>query len=130
MTVAVIDTSALAAVVFHEPAGAALMEQCRALTLHAPGLLDYEMANVCLVKQRRHPDRTEQFTAQFEAYLRLDLRHESVDIRKVRALAEQTGLTAYDAAYLWLARKLKGDLVTLDQRLHTAWLTLEPPGRT
>ena len=35
-------------------------------------------------------------------------------------LAERTGLTAYDASYLWLARELKAELVTLDRKLAAA----------
>lgn len=33
----------------------------------------------------------------------------------VVALALETGLTAYDASYLWLARRLDAELVTLDR---------------
>ena len=42
------------------------------------------------------------------------------DIARARGmvqLAKETGLTAYDASYLWLARTLDADLVTLDRRL-------------
>ncbi len=35
-------------------------------------------------------------------------------------LATETGLTAYDASYLWLARQLGAELVTLDQQLARA----------
>jgi predicted nucleic acid-binding protein len=34
------------------------------------------------------------------------------------ALARQTGLTAYDAAYLWLSRAYDAELVTLDTALN------------
>jgi predicted nucleic acid-binding protein len=36
-------------------------------------------------------------------------------------LAEHNELTAYDASYLWLARRLEAELVTLDQGLEDAW---------
>jgi predicted nucleic acid-binding protein len=35
-------------------------------------------------------------------------------------LAARTGLTAYDASHLWLARQLGAELVTLDRRLERA----------
>ena len=35
-------------------------------------------------------------------------------------LAESSGLSAYDASYLWLARHLGAGLVTLDRRLAAA----------
>ncbi len=39
---------------------------------------------------------------------------------EVVSLALATGLTAYDASYLWLARLLGAELVTLDRRLAAA----------
>jgi predicted nucleic acid-binding protein len=35
----------------------------------------------------------------------------------VLELARTTALTAYDASYLWLARHLRGELVTLDRTI-------------
>ncbi len=44
----------------------------------------------------------------------------AVDIAGIIELAEATGLTAYDASYLWLARRLGGELITLDRQLAKA----------
>lgn len=44
----------------------------------------------------------------------------TVDYYGVLALAEATGLTAYDASYLWIARGLGAELVTLDRKLAAA----------
>ena len=44
----------------------------------------------------------------------------AIDHDHVLELAEATGLTAYDASYLWLARSLGGELVTLDLKLAAA----------
>ena len=44
----------------------------------------------------------------------------AVDHRNALVLAEQTGLTAYDASYLWLAEALDAELVTLDRALAAA----------
>ena len=43
-----------------------------------------------------------------------------VDIAQCLELAEQTGLTVYDASYLWLARDMGVSLVTLDRKLAAA----------
>jgi len=48
----------------------------------------------------------------------------AVDHDGVLALAASTGLTAYDASYLWLARRLSADLVTLDRQLAQAYESL------
>ena len=39
---------------------------------------------------------------------------------EVVQLAGETGLSTYDASYLWLSRHLRGELVTLDQALREA----------
>ncbi|MBV8446586.1 MAG: type II toxin-antitoxin system VapC family toxin [Hyphomicrobiales bacterium] len=44
----------------------------------------------------------------------------AVDIAATLDLAETAGLTAYDASYLWLARVLGAELVTLDRKLAAA----------
>jgi len=43
-----------------------------------------------------------------------------VHVVEVIDLALTTRLTTYDASYLWLARQLDADLVTLDTRLGRA----------
>ncbi len=43
-----------------------------------------------------------------------------VDHFGVVNLADETGLTTYDASYLWLARRLKGDLITRDSKMQRA----------
>ena len=56
----------------------------------------------------------------------LELRHgmrlNELDVDHAGALtvAEETGLTAYDACYLWLARQLDAPLITLDAHLAAA----------
>lgn len=40
-----------------------------------------------------------------------------VDQGEALVLAERSGLSAYDASYLWLARRVSAELVTLDRQL-------------
>jgi len=47
-------------------------------------------------------------------------RARDIDFGDLLELAGDTGLTAYDASYLWLARELHAELVTLDRRLAAA----------
>ena len=86
----------------------------------APSLLDYELANVCLTKIKRQPGRREALRAAFRLAHRLKVETVAVDPAAMLDLAEATGLTAYDASYLWLARSLGGELVTLDRKLSAA----------
>jgi len=112
----VIDASALAALVFDEPEGDEITERIRNCELVAPTLLSFEMANVCWVKIRRDPNKREALLAAYGmpgiAVQTLDVDHQAVV-----NLALQTGLTPYDASYLWLARDLAIELITLDRRL-------------
>ena len=46
-----------------------------------------------------------------------------VDFNETVGLAERCGLSLYDASYLWLARHLGVELVTLDKKLERAAAT-------
>ena len=52
---------------------------------------------------------------------------ETVDVEQheVLATAEASGLTAYDASYLWLARRLGVGLITLDRQLAAAMVATQ-----
>jgi uncharacterized protein with PIN domain len=50
----VVDAPALAALLFGEPEAAQVAGPLGASRLVAPALLDFELANICLTKLRRH----------------------------------------------------------------------------
>ncbi len=116
----IVDTSAVAAILFGEPEAEAIAERLTDARLAAPSLLDYELANVCLTKIRRQPAQREALRAALRLAQRLKVEIVAVDQAATLDLAEATGLTAYDASYLWLARSLRGELVTLDRKLAAA----------
>jgi predicted nucleic acid-binding protein len=118
--VKVVDASALAALLFAEPEAEAIAERLEGARLAAPSLLDFELANVCLIKMRRQPSQREALRAAFRLAHRLRVETVAVDHAATLDLAEATGLTAYDASYLWLARALGAELVTLDRKLAAA----------
>ena len=120
MTVKVVDASALAALLFGEPEAAAIAARLEGSDLFEPTLLDYEIASVCLKKLRRDPLRRDAMLAAFALYARMAIEIVEIDHADALRLAEAVGLTIYDAAYLWLARKLVAELVTLDKRLQSA----------
>jgi len=113
----VVDASALAALLFGEPEADDVARWIEDSRLLAPHLLDFELASVCWKKCRRDPDRTAHFTASFALGLRLPIERTGVDHSEALELALATGLTAYDASYLWLSRSLGAELVTLDREL-------------
>lgn len=115
--VKVIDASALAALVFAEPEAGEVASRLEGARLAAPSFVDFELANVCLTKMRREPGKRDDVRAAFRLGQRMKVETVAVDHSAVLDLAEATGLTAYDASYLWLARALDAELVTLDRKL-------------
>ncbi len=120
MPVKVVDASALGALLFGEPDASAIAERLGDARLTAPTLLHFEIASICLKKLRRAPAQRDALLAAFDLGGQLDIAVVDVDHGAVVALAESSGLTAYDASYLWLARTLGAELVTLDRQLAAA----------
>ncbi len=75
----VVDASALAALLFGELEADLVAAQLDGARLVAPSLLAFELANVCLVKCRRHPDQREALLAAFDLRDRLGVEEIAVD---------------------------------------------------
>jgi predicted nucleic acid-binding protein len=99
MAVKVVDASALGALLFGEPEGT---------------------ASICHKKMRRYPAMRNELLAAFDLLARTTIDIVDVDHGEVLRLAESSGLTVYDASYLWLSRHLGAELVTLDRQLEAA----------
>jgi predicted nucleic acid-binding protein len=123
MVAKVVDASALGALLFGEPEGVAIAGRLGEAGLIAPALLHFEVANVCLKKMRRHPEQRDALVTAFGLLEQMEVGIAEVDHGEVLGLAERIGLTAYDASYLWLARRTGAELVTLDRRLEAAGAT-------
>jgi len=117
MPAKVVDASALGALIFGEPEGQQVASQLGNDLLLAPQLVRFEVANICWKKLRKHPDQRDALLAAHEIFDRMEVHEIDVPLHPVLLLAEKESLTAYDASYLWLARELGVDLVTLDRKL-------------
>ena len=113
----VIDASALAAIAFAEPGADQVIDQIDGHRLHAPALIVYELTNVVLKRARQQPKALSLFLEALAMLEDLGLQFRGINQEEVVRLGLQTGLTAYDATYLWLAQALRMPLVTLDQQL-------------
>lgn len=116
----VVDASAVAAVIFGEPSADALRSALHGQQLFAPSLIDYELANVAWKKLRGAPASAVAIFDVLGGVGRLNVTHTHPDMVQVLALAAATGLTPYDASYLWLSKTLGLPLVTLDRALAKA----------
>lgn len=126
MTDKVVDASAIVALLFHEVTSDEILRRVRHATLRAPSLIGFEVANACLKKIRAAPGEREKLLEAFSFLDALSITLETVDLKAAVALAEQMKLSLYDASYLWLARTLNAELVTLDEKLARADENLRP----
>ena len=101
------------------------------VTLHAPHLIDLEIAQVlrryCMSNEIR-AERAEEALADLEI---LGIYRHSHDLLLPRVWQLRHNVTAYDAAYLALAEALSAPLLTADRRLARApghWATVEVLG--
>jgi len=113
----VVDASSVSALLFGEPMAARVAEALRGYRLAAPVLLDYEISSVCLKKIHLPPQHREALLSAYRLLPRLSVDRYGVDTEATMLLAEETGISVYDASYLWLSRSLRAELVTLDRRL-------------
>ena len=118
----VLDASAVVELVLGSPRGASVRERVeqRDETLHAPHLLDVEVASVL----RRYQLSGELSAADGREALAdlagLDIVRYAHDPLLPRVWELRTRVTAYDAVYLALAEMLEAPLLTLDRRLARA----------
>ncbi len=117
MHVKIVDASALGALVFGEPQAAEIVGALADTPIVAPALLWFELASICLKKIKAHPEQTDQILKTFTLSHRLPIEIIAVEHSEVIGLAGDTGLSTYDASYLWLAHALGGELVTLDRKM-------------
>ncbi len=116
----VVDASVLTAAVFAEDNGEQALTWMRGRALHAPQIVDYEVLNASLNKLRRRQATAEGAAGALAAFSALDIERSPTAIDGVFRLAAQWNLTAYDAAYLWLAAEIRAPLATFDVRLGEA----------
>lgn len=119
----VVDASALLEVLLRTPAADSVQTRlfaARGETLHAPHLLDVEVAQVL----RRYAAAGEMDGARGSAALAdladLPVRRYPHGLLLTRVWDLRNNFTAYDAVYVALAEALEAPLITRDRRLATA----------
>jgi predicted nucleic acid-binding protein len=117
--VIVLDASAVLELLLGTPAGARVARRIGdpAETLHAPHLLDLEVAQVLRRFQREGDVDEARGREALEVLRELDLARYPHDVLLPRIWQLRDAVTAYDAAYLALAEALAAPLLTADARL-------------
>lgn len=90
----------------------------------APAHLPIEVSNALIAGERRGRWTAEQADEAMRLYVRWGVGLESaldgIDLGRVMALAREEGLTSYDAAYLELASRTGGSILSFDRALTEA----------
>ena len=115
----VVDCSVICGILFDEPWRTEAMSRIAGKTLYAPYLLDHEVVSVTLKKERQNWSR-ESTAAALEDYGQYQIELRDTNAAQQFDLALRYKLSAYDAAYLWLAAELKAPLATFDAKLAKA----------
>lgn len=114
----VVDCSTLAGVLFHEHWQLQATERLQDKSLHAPYLLQVEIASVAAKKHKQGaPDVAANGLLR---YAEMGIELHDIDPPGALALALRYQLSVYDACYLWLADELKAPLATFDEKLAKA----------
>jgi len=83
----------------------------------APTLLPYEVTNalkMAVLRGRINEDLAQRLLNEF---LNWQINYQGVDYNEVIQIATRGKLSAYDASYVYLARKMKCELLTWDKKL-------------
>jgi predicted nucleic acid-binding protein len=120
--VIVVDASAVLAVLLRTPVAQAVERRLFAAgeTLHAPHLIDIEVARMLRRYAAAGDMRVERGPEALEDLADLSLRRYPHDVLLPRMWALRDNLTAYDAVYVALAEALGAPLLTRDRRLANA----------
>lgn len=114
----VVDCSVMAAFLFDEPERDTAAFALAGREIYVPDLLAHELANVAVKKAIQGLDEVAR--EGLADFAELDCARCEVDVTAQWRLALEHRVTAYDAAYLWLASELRAPLVTFDKGLGEA----------
>jgi len=122
--VIVVDASAVIELLLHTEIGKSVARRIAdsAVSLHAPHLLDLEVAQVLRRLEAGGVVGGGRTTRALEVFGQLDIARWAHDALLPRICALRANLTAYDAAYVSLAEALPATVLTCDAKLADASL--------
>lgn len=87
--------------------------------LLAPTLINYEVGNALRTAVARKEISEEDSAEAYEKYMGLKLDADDIehdDYQRSLALSNRRNISIYDAAYIWLSKKLAATLITADAK--------------
>lgn len=116
----VIDTSAIIAVLVHEPDRIALIKTTRGADLLAPPSVHWEVGNAFSAMFKRQRLTLRQAHRALESYRRIPIRFSEVALAQALRVSKDLDIYAYDAYVIACALKHRCALLSLDQGLRQA----------
>ncbi len=116
----VVDASVVGAIAFNQPQKPDAEVLVADYDFYALFLLAFEIANVACTKVLRNPSERLAIFSGLNLALGSEIHWTPVEFSETLSLAVETGLTAYDASYLYLAQTLGLPLATFDRKLSSA----------
>ena len=117
MPAIVVDSSVFAAIAFDELNADEALALVEGYEFYAPYLLTFEVTNIAWKKVNQNPSERVGIFEALNVVLSTVISWKEVDFEETLRLALETGLTAYDASYLYLAQTLGTPLATFDSKL-------------
>jgi predicted nucleic acid-binding protein len=117
---AVIDASAVIAVVTNEAHRPALIELAEGVELFSPSSLPIEMGNAFSAMFKRRRISLDEARAAVDAYRRIVIRLVPVELDAALDLCHELGIYAYDAYLIACSQRFHAPLFTLDKGLREA----------
>ena len=115
-----IDTSAVVAVIAHEPERDAVLDAISGMVLAAPESLEWEVGNAISAMFKRNRIDLAQAQAFIRDYEQMVFDLVDIDLDQAIELAYRLNLYAYDAYMIACALNLRLPLLALDRRLIAA----------
>lgn len=116
----VVDASALVEALLKTRRAAAASDALRDLDLYAPAHLDAEILSALFGLMRAGSLDEQRARLAMRRLRKLDVERVPIDALVTDALGLRHNLSAYDALYVALARRLRCSLVTADRRIAAA----------
>ena len=90
-------------------------------TLYEPSLLAYELTSIARTKIFQNPDLRTSIVQALGRALVVEMNWIDIDYLETLRIALESGLTSYDASYVYVAQSLGASLITFDEQMGSVW---------
>lgn len=111
------DANIFMAVILNEPEKIKIVEKTQNAEIISPVVLPYEIGNALSAINKQKKLSKDEIHKCYQNFKLIPVRLVEVEIKEALQIALDYDIYAYDAYYLELAKRLKIDLLSLDQKM-------------